>query len=59
MNTTPGARLIEPVTGCRWRRAGCKGSFAARKTRRLPVGQRALAFGRLRGRSGRYREKYK
>lgn len=56
MNTIPGARLIERVTGCRWRHAGCKGSFAARKTRRLPVGQRALAFGRLRGRSGMCRK---
>jgi hypothetical protein len=29
MSTTPGARLISRVTGCRWRHAGCKGGFAA------------------------------
>jgi len=50
----PGS--LSRVTGCRWRHAGCKGGFAAREMRRLTVGQRALASGRLRGRSGVFRE---
>ena len=50
------AGSLSRVTGCRWRLAGCKGSFAAHQMRRLTAGQRALAFGRLRGRSGMFRE---
>jgi hypothetical protein len=47
---------LSRVTGCRWRLAGCKGGFAAHQMRQLTVGQRALAFGRLRGRSGTFRK---
>jgi len=50
----PGS--LSRVTGCRWRHAGCKGGFAAPPIRRLTVDQRALAFGRLRGRSGMCRK---
>ena len=57
MNTTPGPRLIEP--GDRLPLAPCRlqGRLRrGRQMRRLTVGQRALAFGRLRGRSGMFRK---
>jgi hypothetical protein len=47
---------LSRVTGCRWRLAGCKGSFAALVIRQLMACQRALASGRLRGRSGMFRK---
>ena len=56
MNTTPGARLIEPgdrlpLAPCRLQGRLRRGDDAA-----TDVGQRALAFGRLRGRSGMCRK---
>ena len=50
----PGS--LSRVTGCRWRHAACKGSFAARGIRGLTACHRALASGTLRGRSGAFRK---
>ena len=47
---------LSRVTGCRWRHAACKGSFAARGIRGLTACHRALASGTLRGRSGAFRK---
>ena len=56
MNTIRGPPLIEPGDRLPLAPCRCKGGFAAPDMRRLTVGQRALAFGTLRGGSGMFRK---